>query len=139
MAGGVLLHPVLTPPHEAWRLVEEDLRVVVGESDGDLSMAELAAAVFGGRAMLWLVLGGSDERLVGCVVTELVSRPGRLWANIVAIRVRRRGAFPEVLRHLAEWAGGIGATLCGESRRPGMARRLEAQGWKPRFVQYVAP
>jgi hypothetical protein len=113
--------------------VEADLARVAEESDGDLTVEILRAAISLQRAQLWLVYDG--ERHCGCVVTEAAA--GKL--NLVAVRLRYTGALGIVLRFFGAIAAESGLRLVASSRRPGMGRLLKKYGWMPRFVEYVAP
>lgn len=138
----VHLHPVSTPA-DALAMVTPDLYAVAEESDGALTLGTLSARILAGQATLWLILSGGAERYVGCLVTEVLAEdPPKV--HVVAMRVRAGAGgevFAEALEKLGAWAADAipGARLTGTSRRPGMARHLARLGWKPRFVEYVAP
>ena len=118
----------------AWHpTVSADLLRVVEESDGDLSLGMLRDSLVRCEARLWLVsLAG---RYAGLVVEERVG--SRL--NLIAVRLRYTGLLESVLAFFGRLAAESGLGLCCSSRRPGMGRLLAPLGWKPRFVEYVAP
>jgi hypothetical protein len=118
-----------------WPLVAPDLELAIAESDGELDLSMLHLSLASGRAGLALIT--SDGRYVGCLVVESSGR----YLNVVAARMRytTQRAFGKVLEILGGMAAERGLQLCCWSRRRGMGRLLERYGWKPRFVEYVAP
>lgn len=113
--------------------VKADLARCCDESDGDLTMDGIRAALYSGAARLWLVTDALGH--VGTVVEE--RRGGKL--NLVAVRLRYTGCLGLTLRFFGAIAAESGLKLVASSRRPGMGRLLARHGWTPRFVEYVAP
>jgi hypothetical protein len=120
----------------AWPLVADDLRRAIAESGGELTLEGILAALRSGEVTLWLVASEAG-RIIGAVVTE----EDNSFLNLALARVRYNGgqAFGQVLRFFQDLAAQRGLRCCGWSRRPGMGRLLARHGWKPRFVEYVAP
>lgn len=129
----------LPVPTLIWSLVEDDLDLCVDQCGGDITPATVRALIDSGDANLRIVSVGEDY--AGFAVTEPLPLGENLYLNIIAIRIRPKhhGVFEATLEKIAEIARSCGARACGYSLRPGMARSLRRVGWKPRFVQYVAP
>jgi hypothetical protein len=133
----VCVLPVCAAIENVWAVATEHLERACRQSDGELRLDDIRRRAIEGDAQVWMVFRGGEP--VGAVVTELCDREG--WVNLVAAQLRYTGedTFGVVLRQLGEWAAGFGSRLCGFSRRPGMGRLLARYGWRPRFVEYVAP
>ena len=120
----------------AFARILPDLKTAIKASCGETNPSIVRDQVYSGEWSFFLVL--RDSQYVGFAITEVQKTLKGDFVNIVFAHCHDKEGTVFGRHQIEEWAREQGYRgVKALSVRPGMARILCSDGYKPRFVEYV--
>lgn len=118
-----------------WPVIKPFVQRALNEGRGELTADDVIRLVTDRSAQLWVIMLGEQPRVVGVMVTELVTYPsGKSVCRVILLSGEVMDEWGgSVTEQLGDWARAKGAISLEAYTRPGMVKKMKANGWSETY------